>query len=361
MKIGHPTLRIAALVAVVGSGLAFWSLARDSCSAKSPRQAGAQNAVPARISSGFKIPGQPGSGCPMSVSLSPDSTKLAVVSGNHLLVRDLRSNKWVRDFGEAYSAAARWHPSEPVITAAYGSARQPGYYLAYLASGKRRQVFRGDALPVAWTTVGLLAQPAGNSETVLAILDLKTARVTKSGNFGHKIPWNMFPKAIARYLSPAGPDDQVAAELQPMGEGLGLPPRWIAMYRRVPGRIQWVRTGVIRPGVNGGKMVWYPRNPNWLYSGRLAYLRVYPAQWVSFYGSGSQLNPKAWNARNRAELWTCTSTGADQRKIVTIWDLRPYVENPSADWMAVDRQGRNLYYLSGKHIRHADVAKKINK
>lgn len=329
----------------MGSGFLLWAFLCVSCAARNPSR-------PDAWGSEFKMPRT--RDVPTSVTLSPDNTKLAVVSANHLLIRDLRSNKWLHDFGEASSAAARWHPSEPVLIAAYGSASQPGYYLAYLANGKRRQVFRGDALPVAWTRAGLLAQPAGNSETVLAIVDLRKAHVTKSGNFGHKIPWNMFPKAMARYLSPAGPDDQVAVELQP-DPATGLPPHWMEMYRRVPGQKQWIRTGTIRPAIKRGKMVWYPRNPNWLGNGQLVYLRIYPAQWVSFYGSGSQLNPKAWHARNRAELWICDATGADQRKITTIWDLKPLFEGLDTDWITVDKHGRNIYYLSGDSVRQLSL------
>lgn len=371
MRFGYRALWAATLIAIIGSGLAFWGWTSGNCAEGRPAPAKpavkhtslmvewSELEVPSGINYILTPANNPGPSYANSVTLSPDDTRLAVVSRVQLLVRDLRSNRWIRNFGEAHVVAARWHPTEPVLIAADGSADQPNYYLAYLLNGKRHQIFRGDANPVAWTKAGLIAQPAGNVDSVIVTVDIKKARVRKSGKFGHKIPWAMHPKAFVRYMSPAGPNDQVAAELEPMDENLGLPPHWMEMYRRVPGQKQWVRTGMVKPGIKGKTMVWYPRNPNWLGDGRLAYLRIYPAEWMPFRTTGSrQPDPRAWTARNRAELWMCDATGANQKKITTIWDLRPFDMNPVTDWITVDRQGKNVYYLSGKVIRHFCLASK---
>ncbi len=115
-----------------------------------------------------------------------------------------------------------------------------------------------------------------------------------------------------------------------------------------------MRTGRIEPGVSGKTVVWYPRQPNWLGNGRLVYLRIYPAQWTSSSISGKP-NPKWATAKNRAELWVCNADGSSQRKITTLWDLRLFEERPESDWITIDRQGRYVYYLSGKDIRRMRV------
>lgn len=351
MKSGHSALTVGTLIAIVGSALVLLVCTCANYAASKPRPASG-HASPMAEHSGFKIPSaHPEWAYPISVTLSPDDARLAVVTINDLLVRDLRSNKWVRNFGYAYSVAARWHPTRDVIIAAGGDAEKPDYNLAYLSSGKKRQVCRGGAGPLSWTTAGLLTS-AGHDEVVLATVDLNKARVTRSGNFGHRLPWD---KADVRYISSAGPDDQVAAELEPMSVNT---PHWMEMYRRVPGQKQWVRTGMVKPEMKGKNMVWYPRNPIWLGDGRLMYLRIYEAEWVFFRGGGSNINPKAWTARNRAELWMCDATGANQKMITTIWDLRPYVQSPETDWITIDRRGENVYYLSGNEIRHLSLASK---
>ena len=338
-----PAIRAAiAVVIILGSPFVF--CARDYAG-------GAASVAPTKRSTkAIRLPASQRGYYPDSVTFSPNGRWLAVGVGNYWVgIRDVRSNRWIRSFREVFRP--RWHPSKPVLIAAGGSAYKPAFYIAYLSSGRIHQLFRGDFFPFAWTTLGMTLRGG--------IVDF-----AKSGehgamvrNFGYRVPWDYDLKGEVMFMS-SGPADQIAAEVQPYDVEWGGRTQWVETYRRVPWRKQWVTSGKIRPCVKGPTVVWYPKNPVWLGDGRLVYLRIYPAQWTPLQTSNGSPNPKARGARNRAELWVCNADGTRQNKITTLWDLKPYTQNPEADWITVDRQGRNVYYISGKVIRHICIAGK---
>lgn len=299
---------------------------------------------------------------PESVTLSPDGKYLAVIAGGverlepregwWLLVLDVTTAEVVGDYGDAGATAARWHPSEQLLIMGNNwSIGYPAYFVADLATGRRTQVLRGGIHPYCWTESAVLMSHG------VVLLDAAKLKVIRGGNFGYPVPW-VQPHASLMRLS-CGPNDRVAAELwADKTPGSRGPAQHLEMYRKVPNRIQWVPTGRVDPKLEGGKAVWYPNNPNWLGSGRLVYLRIYPDQWTHS-SLNSKPTPGADTARNRAELWVCRADGTHQRKITTLWDLRPRVETREADWFTIDRAGKTVYYLSWDKIRVLRLKKAV--
>ncbi len=298
------------------------------------------------------LPARPGSIGADSVTLSPNGRWLAVTADFRLHILDVKTRGWIRRLGSSYSSA-RWHPTKPKLIFPGGSNDKPDFRMANLATGKKRQLFRGDFYPFAWTRIGMV--------WTWGVVDLARSDVHGGAtrNFGRKIPWN-YGQTGLQHLSPSGPNDELAAEgrsAQKAHYGPVAPPQWtetywMEMYRRVPGRRQWVRCGKVVPGPSD---VWYPRDSSWLGDGRLVYLRIYANEWAPAHVNGSAPNPQFPTSKNRAELWVCNANGSCQRQITTLWDLRVYNQNPGADWITIDRQGRNVYYISGKDIRRMRV------
>jgi len=294
---------------------------------------------------------------PKSVTLSPDGRRLAVIAGGvdrlsdraieWLEVLDTTTGRLTRDFGYTYWVAVRWHPSKLALIATDGDADKPDYYWADLRTGRRRQLFRGDAHPFCWSPFGMLF-----TEAVVPV-DPATGRMGRWGNFGFRIPWHTGSYYDTRRMS-CGADGRVAVEIWTR-----YPARYLGMYRKVPRYMKWVRAGRIDPKLSGRKVIWYPTNPNFLADGRLVYLRVYPAQWKSLFTSDARPVPGAHKARNRAEVWVSSLDGKNQRRVLTLWHLRPHTEAPSADWFTIDRTGRTICYLDNKKIRVLRLAKPL--
>ncbi len=138
----------------------------------------------ARRSSVIALPAKPPPYWAGSVTLSPTGRWLAVSAGNYLiLVRDLRSNRWVRTFrGDAYPPV-RWHPSRPVLLFGNGTYKKPAFDTGCLSTGKRHQLFRSDLDPLAWTKAGVLL------ENVIGAVD--GTRVSSGATSGTRSPGTM--------------------------------------------------------------------------------------------------------------------------------------------------------------------------
>ena len=296
----------------------------------------------------YDPPGQWGRPFPMSVTLSPDGKRLAVIAGGAERLLPSRSNQWLEvvavpdgrplwDFGDCRDVAPRWHPSKPLLIKGDNLADKPWIDLAYVASGRRRKMFRGAIGPFCWGSVGRL--------TTYGVAAPFASRTLTS-----RVPWCENATWLVQRLS-CGPSDAVAAEILPVKSGFRAVAQYVETYRKVPNRLRWVRAGRIDPKVEGRKVAWYPNNPDFLADGRLVYLRIYPAQWTHSWNSSGRQTRGAPTARNRAEVWVCSLDGSNQRKVVTLWRLRPFIESPNSDWFTIDRAGRTICYLSWDRIR----------
>lgn len=265
---------------------------------------------------------------PVSVTVSPDGSKVAVITENGLhrwlAVLDTRTGKWT-DFGDADATAARWHPTLPVLIAGNDSADWPAYYIAWMSRGKRKQLFRSDVNPHCWGGPGVLVNDA------IVVVYPSSGRTGHSGNFGYPIPWAT-DKINGMLLRLAcGPRDEVAAEILGFRlPSIKAPFQHLRTYKKVPGRVQWLPAGRFEAYVKG-KYLGYPTNPGFLASGRLVYVRrdVY-----------------------RGDVYTSDLDGKGQRRALTIPDLHPHTEYEEGDWFTVDRAGDDVYYLNGYAVKH---------
>jgi hypothetical protein len=275
---------------------------------------------------------------PTSLTLSPDSSKLAVIaadgSNRWLQVLDTKSGKWIRDFGDADSTAVRWHPTRPVIIAGNDSAEKPAYYMAWLAGGRRKQLFRSDVNPFCWSSVGMLVNDA------VVVVNPSNGATGRSGNLGYPIPWAQEKRNGQLLRLACGPSDQVAAEIWSYGSHGRVAAQHVEMYRKAIGRPQWVRVGNIEPGMDRPTVNWYPSNPVFLANGTVAYLRIRPS--------------------GQAEVWSSDMDGKQQRKALELPGFHPQTEDWEADWFTIDRKGSNIYYLSGGKIGHIHLSAPIH-
>ena len=98
--------------------------------------------------SDITLPAKHGIEWPDSIALSPDGKWLAVVTNYKIVVRDMKTGRWVRYFREAY-VQARWHPTKPVLIAPDGIERESRFYMAYMSNGKKHYLFEFCETPYA--------------------------------------------------------------------------------------------------------------------------------------------------------------------------------------------------------------------
>lgn len=277
---------------------------------------------------------------PVSVTLCRDASKLAVIAsnGSERWIEAISVNTGTRiaEFGDADDTAARWHPLRPLVMAWSDSADKPMCFLSEIATGRRRVLYRSDPYPFCWGPEGVITPFS------VVVWNSSVIRTIRAGNFGHRIPWDGERYFHVRQMS-CGTKSQIAVQF----DGPGEP--HLETFRKSPKHMKWVRAGRIDAEVRGDSVVWYPRDPSFLGDGRLVYLRIYPGEWTHAWNDGEPV-PAAETARNRAELWVCSLDAHNQQRILTLSDLRPFMESPSADWVTVDGAGKTICYVDREKI-----------